>query len=309
MAFQFDPNETPTDGAAAVALLVATLVTAGWAIYAYGTGSGGMRIAGGAGFSSASLVNRAGAWVELTAAGATDTVIFQRNAAGAGDNTTWAVFYAKGGLNADGSGDVIDTEATAGDLQTVFASGVLFPADDALGMCRVSCGADDASAAFYLAGWNRSTGEGRVLVMCDPLVPDDSADTAPLVFYAMSSVPGNPGANGIITSPTYAPWTWYRYGLSGATWCRGTYSTENLWPGAVVPGGVLVGYDGKDKLFVPRFYAVPGPVSYKGTGSLVTWTGRALGTAFTLDPTGAGDDRVVMGSISLPWPAGVAALV
>lgn len=308
MAFVFDPNQTPLDGAEAVALLVANLVSAGWAIHAYGTGAGGARVGGGVGFGAALLRDLSGAWVELVAAGVTDSIALQRSAAGAGDNTTWTFTYAKGGFAGDGGGDTIDS-TVAGDLQTVYGPGALFPADDPLGACRLSCGADDASAAFYLLGWNRATGEGRVLIFCDVLTDTHASDASALVFYACAGGT-NPGTVGVIGSPSVSPRCWHRYGLSGAVWAGGAYETSVIW-GGLIPNGIgLDPFDGKDILSFPRFYylTVSG-FHLKGSTSLIAWNGRALTTGYTLDLPGAGDDRVSFGDISLPWPAGVAAVV
>lgn len=309
MAFQFDSNETPLDGAEAVSLLVALLVAAGWSIHAYGTGSGlgGARVSGGAGFGAASLRDLADSWVAVVAGGATDTLTFQRNNAAAGDNTTWTIGYAKGGLLADGAGGTVDSEATVGDLQTIYGPGAFFPADDSLGMCRVSSGANDASAAFYILGWDRGTGTARFLMFCDVLSGVKSADAAPLVFYAFAGA--NPGISGSINNPGNAPQCWLHYGLGGATWQRSFYAVMTGWPGAIQNGCVSSTYDGTDPLFVPTVFTTSGGTQPKGASSILTWNGVSRPSGYTFDPTGAGDDRVSIGEVSVPWPAGVAAVI
>lgn len=309
MAFQFDPNETPLDGAEAVSLLVAVLVAAGWSIHAYGTGSGlgGARVSGGAGFGAASLRDLANSWVAVVAGGATDTLTFRRNNAAAGNNTTWTIGYAKGGLLANGAGGTVDSEATAGDLQVIYGPGALFPADNAGGMCRVSCGADDASAVFYITGWAISSGTPLFLFFCDVLSGLKVADTAPMVFYAAAG--SNPGHEVSVGNPSQAPQAWYRYGLSGHAWGRVYYAKLAGWPGFVQSGCVPSGYDAADALFVPMCFFTVSGVQPKGVSTLLAWNGTARATGYTFDPTGAGDDRVSVGELSVPWPAGVAAVI
>lgn len=320
MAFQFDPNQSPIDGAAAVAQLVAVLVTAGWAIHAYGDGAA--RTAGGVGFSATSLRDNSGAWVAvLEPAGGPGTLVFQRSAAGAGDNTSWWVAYAHDGLNADGNGNTVDTEFTAGDLKDVLGSigdthgsgaAALFPADDALGCMRCSVGADDATRNWYLVGWNKGTGEARTLLFCD-VVTGHASDTDLRVIHASRRDFGPwAGEADVLTTYGTAPFSWFKRGLGGATWERcypmSIYSVNG---GRVVPMSAgLNPFDGNDDLFVPVYFHDRAAVRYfKGTSSLLMYCAAARSTAHTFDPTGAGDDRVCFGHIALPWPAGTAALV
>jgi hypothetical protein len=319
MAFQFSVNQTPINGARAVAQLIALLVTAGWSIHAYGDGS--TRTGSGTGFNATKLEDLASSWVAVNAPGSAGSLIFQRSAAGAGNNSSWWVAWAKAGLNTDGNGTTVDTEATASNRQNMWGTignthgsgaATLFPADDALGMARCSCAADDASPAFWLACWNRGTGEARTLLFLDPCT-GHASDTAVEVLHAdyLNGGPWVGTMDRLANNATAAPFSWHRYGLSGSGWSRTMAPTLGGWPSVVVPRNLRLNpYDGRDELITPVFLQEYSSARWwKGIATMLLWAGYSRATGHTFDPTGAGDDRVVVGDIALPWPAGTAAVV
>lgn len=318
MAYQFDVNQTPINGARAVAQLIALLVAAGWSVHAYGDGTS--RTGGGAGFDATKLEDLASSWVAVNAT-AGGTLIFQRSAAAAGDNAAWWVAWAKGGLGADGDGTTVDSEATASDRQNLWGTigdthgsgaATLFPADDALGMARCSCAADDASSNFWLACWNKGSGEARTLLFLDTLTVHAS-DTAPEVLHAdyLTGGPWVGSTNRLAEDPGAAPFSWYRYGLAGATWARTGILRLGAWPGTLIPASLALNpYDGKDELLFPAcFNEVAATRYWKGSLSMMVWVGSTRATGHTLDPTGAGDDRVVVSNVAFPWPTGTPAVI
>lgn len=316
MAFQFDPNQTPIDGAAAVFQLVTNLVAAGWSIYAYGNGV--VRTAGGAGFVVASLRDIASAWVEVKAPdGSNRTITFQRSAAGVGDNTAWWVAYTEGGCDALGTGVVVDGPTVALDTKdvhgTVGAPATLFPVDNALGAFRCSTGADNATPyGAWMAAWNIGTGEARTLLFFDK-ANGPSTDPEPFVLHAdyKAAAPWA-GQYQRLSAIASAPLSWYERGLAGAAWARTLvpyFYTESY--GIAVPTQASVDpVEGKDALALSIYVQDTAGVRYfKGATRMVAYTCFDRPTGHTFDPDGAGDDRVQVGHISLPWPAGVAAVV
>ena len=219
MAFQFDPNQSPIDGAAAVAQLVAVLVTAGWAIHAYGDGAA--RTAGGVGFSATSLRDNSGAWVAvLEPAGGPGTLVFQRSAAGAGDNTSWWVAYAHDGLNADGNGNTVDTEFTAGDLKNILGTignthgsgaAALFPAEF-----------EESALGSVPKGWRVGTVADLLVLQRGFDLPASKRTDGPFTVFAASGPHGTHSASmaaapGVVTG---------RSGVIG----RVFYVHESYWP-------------------------------------------------------------------------------
>lgn len=327
MAYDFNVNATPIDGAAAIFNLVTSLLDAGWYMHAYGTGAGagGARTAGtGAaghagenGFAVTSLRDASSAWVALKLPdGSARTVIFQRGTDGGGANYNWWVAWSHGGLNADGDATTVDSSVTAGDRKNIHGEEVgvgggpvqLFPADDALGMCRCSSGANDAAPyGAYLLGWNKGTGESRFLLLLEP-VTANAADDSPWFFFAHYTGGNNVANFANVVSGSYGR-SWFKHGLGGAAWVN-TAGARFYSDAGSIPQDLTVNpYDSKDDLFFFPLVQSNAGARYKGITLQTAWDGVSRGTATTFDPTGAGDDRVALDNVTVPWPAGVAATV
>ena len=321
MALQHDVNETPIDGAAAVLQLVTVLLAAGWSIHAYGDGT--TRTGSGAGFTVASLRNLSHAWVAVVAPAGTDTVVFQRSTAGAADNTSWWVAYASDGLLTNGDGTTVDSEATAGNLQSFRGTGgstpafaQLFAVDAAGGAFRCSAVADDATPyGWHLCAWNPGTGAGRTLIMFDPITNRNPADTG--VYKTTALYRGSAPWCGDLTpiaeynnTPSYC---WELLGGPSPHWRQTSAGVvKNYINTVTIPGGgALNAYDGNDDLQPITHYTWDGGTAFrpKGTGTLAYWVVRARATGDTLDIVGETDDRIIVGYLALPWPHGVAGLV
>lgn len=320
MALQHDVNLTMNDGAQAVAALVARLVAAGHTIYAFGNhiAEADVRSTGGAGFGASALRDIPGAWVTVQLAGACGHVTFQRSSEPAGSNAAWWVSFTRGALHIDGNGTTVDTPAAAGDRKDLWGTSSvpapLFPVDNAAVGWRFHCAAQDA----YPFGWwchaaNVGTGEGRTLLAMDPVAahPDD---TTPYVFLAQCRS-GHPWV-GMCELDTdinaCGARTWHRHGLSGASWVRG-FLPSLIWAGGqIIPRYLgLNPYDAKDELlYVMHFYDdAVGSRFFKGVSLMTVHVGTGRPNQHTFNPDGAGDDRIVIGDLALPWPAGVAAVV
>lgn len=330
MAFSFDVNQTPIDGAAAVAQLVVLLTgTPGWSVHAYGDGTA--RTSGGSGFGASTLRDHDYAWVAVKIpGGGTDTLVFQRGDLDSGDNTAWMVAYAKGGLVTSGTGlgdgTHPDAPSTAGDLKGVWGTpgdpnpspsnpttAQLFPADNSGGAFRCSCGADGASPyAWWLACWNIGTGEGRTLLFMDPATVHASDGARNVLHADYRGSSAWVGTLDRVSDPSTGPLSWYRRGQGDAAWARSPAPVLYVVnTGIAIPRNLgLNPWDSKDDLLSMLYlHSVSGALRWKGLSTLLTWNGTGRSTGHTFDPTGTGDDRVVVGDLSLPWPAGTAALV
>lgn len=317
MALHHDVNTTKNDGAGAVAALVDVLAAAGHAIYAYGTGASGSRVAGGGGFSPSSLRDVPRAWVTVALAGGAGYVTFQRSDAGAGDNASWWVAHTRGALASDGAGATVDSPAASNDTKNVWgtpsAPAQLFPPDDAAVGWRFHCAAQGAAPyGWWCHAANVGTGEGRTLLAMDPVAAHPS-DQAPYVFIAQCR--NGPAWAGMFELAfdfnVGGVRCWHKRGMAGAAWVVGSLAPFTTNYGVLVPRYLgLNPYDGKDELVFPfHAYDLSGVRYLKGVSLMIAYAGSARPNQHTFDPDVAGDDRIVVGDLTLPWPAGVAAVV
>ncbi len=317
MAYTFDVNQTPIDGAAAIFQLVMALQTAGWTIHAYGTGAGGTRTGSGAGFAVTSLRDKSQAWVAVKRG--TRTFVFQRDDntdTPPGTNTDWWVGYCEGGLTTGGTATLADPPTVALDTKDVWGTEAepaqLFPADDALGAFRCNVGADGASPyTWYMACWNKGTGDARTLLFFDK-ANGSSVDPEPYVMHASykASAPWA-GAYDILASGSLGPFSWYKRGLGGAAFARTVLFAYADTGGQWAPGFLPVEpVESKDTLLLSLYGQNVASTRYpKGGSTMVAWSGGNRTTGFTFNVDGVTDDRVCVTHSTFPWPSGVAAVI
>jgi hypothetical protein len=246
------------------------------------------------------------AWYRLQDPGGLREFVFQRST----NEYTWKSYYSAAAKFSGGSPDAT-TLPTATDGQQVIGTGGSF--DSSWGWQSVSVanyrwhiGADNAAVGgvygFYIVARRKTTGAAHRRLVLDPMkvgsYPDGSvgdADVDPSVTWMGS-------ANTFTTgSPTIG--TWYKYGLSGASWD----TAPQVVGIAGFPGSVAISpYSGQDLGIAPLYHSTTvSKDQIKGWSTALEWVGVGARTTYdTLGLTTA-TARIIFDDASFPWPQSV----
>lgn len=299
MAFQFDVNQLPGSGAAALYQLKETLKAAGWTVMASGDGlalygAASDVIASGA--AGAGGMNNVKAWFRIRMPGSTREFTFQR-----GTNATdLRLKYSVDGFTG-GAPSAVQCPSAA-DEQIALAGGT-DAAPTGTNFCgtinRVSCWADNAAPyGWGIHGWSAAGATTFALVL-DAMAAGSypATDIDPYVLQINQN------------SPNFGTWAdsnntathtcWYAKGLGGASW-QGTYTAAPSYFSSTFVNTLPVNLsNGKDD-DLPMFYGRPTTYGWKGTSHYLRWTSIARANLSTHSTTGV-KDRLVIGAATIPW--------
>jgi hypothetical protein len=225
-------------------------------------------------------------------------------------------------------------------FQTLFGAGA-----PQRGTSRFNVMANDGLAfetspfAIYAVAWNAGAGfPPSMAFIFEPMTAGSTApgEIDPFVVGCSSVSPGtlngslflstsNPGCAWITggSNNVTGAFAWYKYGQSSAAvqklmpqifiyWNSGLGATVSV-PGSSVTGNPMSTnpVNSDDDLF-PMAYGRPpafgsGPGGYKGVGSMMKWNSAVRATGDT-QAQATVRDRIILGSVSVPWDASVPTL-
>jgi len=317
MAFIFDKS-TPATGAEAIFNFKTILTTAGWTVLASSDGttynsSGDQITVAGSGAGGMANTN---AWFRLrspTGAGAQEFT-FQRGSA----NTLWRVKRSRTAGFTGGTPGISQT-ASATDENIILGGGTdasptfitLFAADG--GTYRWNVGADNTTPfGFWAGSFSNGTATTQAALVLDPLFSTETLDADKFVVYAcingssaysIASLCSTAGtaSNFRITSQNISSAPGSNYSEFSAL--RYLDNITNV----LVPGGLVTNpITTRDESF-PMIFARVNTLAnagFKGISTVMRWTGTPRTTGDTLTVTTT-RDRIIYGSVSLPWDGSV----
>lgn len=327
MAYTYDVNKVPANGAVAMYRLKTLLKSVGWTVTASsdgttlnasgdqithdGTGAGGMR--------------NLRAWFVIQQPGALPRQFcFQRSSDAVGTNSgNWRIKYSAGPSTGFVTGATATQVPSATDEQVIMGAGTdasptfsaFMTTDGTPPRVNMFAGGAAENYNFFFVGHNVLSSSAGVVqntkfaLALDMLETYSVGDPDPSVIVTDWSQSSNTLAGSFIasTGSTGGAFTWFRKGLSGAGFARLTpllpaLSTTNI-AGAHTPNQLSL----NDEL-LPVIYARPtsltAPTGFKGISGLFKWVlpTRAHGTHLRVSSE---RDRVVVGLLAVPWNGSV----